>query len=96
MRRYVLGDTQSEDGVVNYKGRMWDIFYGHTVVGCDRYSKHTKMGATLPVLKNEIEDFFFARLGTGRTSQNRPATMRIRIYTIVKFISAENICTLHF
>ena len=27
----------------------------------------TKMGVTLPVLKNEIEDFFFARLGTGRT-----------------------------
>ena len=24
-----------------------------------------KYGATLPVLKNEIEDFFFARLGTG-------------------------------
>ena len=25
-------------------------------------------GGTLPVLKNEIIDFFFARLGTGRTS----------------------------
>ena len=23
------------------------------------------MGVTLPVLKNEIKDFFFARLGTG-------------------------------
>ena len=26
------------------------------------------------MLKNEIEDFFFARLGTGRTSHNRRAT----------------------
>ena len=26
----------------------------------------------------------------------RPATTRMRIYTIVKFISDENICTLHF
>ena len=67
MRRYVLGDAQSEDGVINDKGMMGDIFYGHTVVGNNTYSIYTKMGATIPVLKNEIEDFFFARLGTGRT-----------------------------
>ena len=39
--------------------------FWHTVVGCDTYSKNSKMGVTLPVLKNEIIDFFFARLGTG-------------------------------
>ena len=43
------------------------IFYWHSVVGNDTYSIYTKLGATLPVLKNEIKDFFFARLGTGRT-----------------------------
>ena len=36
-----------------------------SVVGLSTYSKCTKMGVTLPVLKNEIIDFFFARLGTG-------------------------------
>ena len=41
------------------------IFYVHNVVALSTYSKHTKMGGTLPVLKNEIGDFFFARLGTG-------------------------------
>ena len=49
------------------------------------------MGATLPVLKNEIRDFFFARLGTGRTSQNRRATTRLRMDTIVEFIGVENV-----
>ena len=53
---------------------IFSIFYNHSVVGNDTYSAYTKMGATLPVLKNEIRDFFFARLGTGRTSQNRRAT----------------------
>ena len=43
------------------------IFYRFSVVGNDTYFIDTKMGGTLPVLKNEIEDFFFARLGTGRT-----------------------------
>ena len=40
----------------------------HSVVGDDTYSLYTKLGGTLPVLKYEIRDFFFARLGTGRTS----------------------------
>ena len=43
------------------------IFYWHNVFGGNIYFIYTKMGGTLPVLKNEIEDFFFARLGTGRT-----------------------------
>ena len=50
------------------------ILYGVSFVGNDTYFTYTKMGATLPVLKNEIRDFFFARLGTGRTSQGRRAT----------------------
>ena len=37
----------------------------HSVVGNVPNLKHTKMSGTLPVLKNEIGDFFFARLGTG-------------------------------
>ena len=41
------------------------IFYWHSIVGINTYSNNTKMGVTLPVLKNEIIDFFFARLGTG-------------------------------
>ena len=44
---------------------LGSIFYGHSVVGEGIYSIYTKMGGTLPVLKNEIKDFFFARLGTG-------------------------------
>ena len=43
------------------------IFYWQNVFGNNTYFTYTKMGGTLPVLKNEIEDFFFARLGTGRT-----------------------------
>ena len=43
------------------------MLYKHSVVGLYTYFKYTKMGVTLPVLKNEIIDFFFARLGTGRT-----------------------------
>ena len=46
-------------------GVLVHIFYGHNVVGGNTYSIYTKMGVTLPVLKNEIKDFFFARLGTG-------------------------------
>ena len=38
-------------------------------------------GGTLPVLKNEIGDFFFARLGTGRTLKCRPATSRTHTST---------------
>ena len=63
---------------------MGSIFYVLSIVGCNTCFIGTKMGATLPVLKNEIRDFFFARLGTGRTSQNRRATMRLRMYVIGK------------
>ena len=42
------------------------IFYLHSFVSIATYFTYTKMGGTLPVLKNEIEDFFFARC-TGRT-----------------------------
>ena len=68
-----------------------EMLYRHTVVGNNTYFTYTKMGATLPVLKNEIKDFFFARLGTGRTSQNRRATSRLRMDTIVEFIGVGNV-----
>ena len=48
------------------------IFYLHSFVSIATYFTYTKMGGTLPVLKNEIEDFFFARLGTGRTFTTVP------------------------
>ena len=67
MRRYVLGDGQSENMFINWKGFMVSIFYEHSVVGGVVNYKYFIYGVTLPVLKNEIEDFFFARLGTGRT-----------------------------
>ena len=50
------------------------ILYRRSVVGEIVNYLGVIYGATLPVLKNEIRDFFFARLGTGRTSQNRRAT----------------------
>ena len=53
--------------VVVVKLVLGSIFYLYNVVVYNTYFTYTKMGATLPVLKNEIEDFFFARLGTGRT-----------------------------
>ena len=53
---------------------MGSRFHKHIVVGDNTYFTDTKMGATLPAFKYEIEDFFFTRLGTGRTSQNRRAT----------------------
>ena len=53
-------------------------------------------GVTLPVLKNEIEDFFFARLGTGRTYRYslrrnacRHATTRLRMYTVIRIYRCE-------
>ena len=49
-----------------YGGLVY-IFYRHNIVGNNTYSKYTKMGGTLPAFKYEIEDFFFTRLGTGRT-----------------------------
>ena len=42
-----------------------EISYVISVVVGNTYFIYTKMGVTLPVLKNEIKDFFFARLGTG-------------------------------
>ena len=42
-----------------------EILYVISVVVGNTYFTYTKMGGTLPVLKNEIKDFFFARLGTG-------------------------------
>ena len=77
-------------------GEIGSIFHWHSVVGNNTYFTCTKMGATLPVLKNEIRDFFFARLGTGRTSQNRRATSRLRMNVIVEFIGVENICVWYF
>ena len=44
------------------------IFYRHNVVVTDQQLLGDIYGGTLPVLKNEIIDFFFARLGTGRAS----------------------------
>ena len=41
-----------------------EISYVISVVVGNTYFIYTKMGVTLPVLKNEIKDFFFARLGT--------------------------------
>ena len=93
MRRYVLGDVQSEYMFINWKWFMVSIFYEHNVVGEVVNYKYFIYGVTLPVLKNEIEDFFFARLGTGRTYRYslrrnvcRHATTRLRIDTIKEFI----------
>ncbi|PVY95539.1 hypothetical protein C7381_10165 [Ezakiella coagulans] len=41
------------------------IFKTHSVVGEVVYYINDIYGGTLPVLKNEIGDFFLARLGTG-------------------------------
>ena len=67
------------------------IFYIHTVVGGVVNCSGVIYGVTLPVLKYEIEDFFFARLGTGRTqlcslrhNVCRHATTRTDAYTIIK------------
>ena len=61
-------------------GVLVHIFYGHNVVGGNTYSTYTKMGVTLPVLKNEIKDFFFARLGTGG---NYDPTLRFGEHTMM-------------
>ena len=81
MRRYFFGNVHSENTFINYKIDVVYIFYVHNVVALSTNSKHTKMGGTLPVLKNEIGDFFFARLGTGRTLKCRPATLRTKAST---------------
>ena len=46
-RRYVLGDTQSEDMFINWKGFMASILNGFTVVGNNTYSKNTIMGGAM-------------------------------------------------
>ena len=78
---------------INWKGFMVSIFYEYSVVGGVVNYKYFIYGVTLPVLKNEIEDFFFARLGTRRTYRYslrrnlcRHATSRLRIDTIKEFI----------
>lgn len=64
-RKYIMIDG------VEYKiGGFGSIFYKYTVVDVNTYYMYTNMGGTLPAFKYEIEDFFFARLGTGRTSQS--------------------------
>ena len=44
MRRYVLGDGQSEYMFINWKGFMISIFYVLSVVGDNTYFMDTKMG----------------------------------------------------
>ena len=71
------------------------IFYRHNVVGGVVNLIDDIYGGTLPVLKNEIIDFFFARLGTGRTSlfltsQRMPS--RYNAYTCI--YNFENIIIL--
>ena len=56
MRRYFLGNAQSEERFVNYKIGIVYIFYMHNVVALSTNSKHTKMGGTLPAFKYEIKD----------------------------------------
>ena len=60
----------------------------HNFVGLSTYSKCTKLGVTLPVLKNEIIDFFFARLGTGGnydpTLLFGKRTERIKVYKLLE------------
>ena len=46
------------------KGRINNVKNTSLLVGLYKWINDI-YGATLPVLKNEIEDFFFARLGTG-------------------------------
>ena len=53
-------------------GGIWvkvlgSMLYRNNVVCGDVNCINVIYGGTLPVLKNEIIDFFFARLGTGRT-----------------------------
>ena len=62
---------------------MVKIFYWHNVVGGVVNCTNDIYGGTLPVLKNEIKDFFFARLGTG-SIYGLPLRMRTNAYKIVK------------
>ena len=80
-RRYFFGNVQSENMFINYKIGIVYMFYMHNVVTLSTNSKHTKMGGTLPAFKYEIVDFFFTRLGTGKTLKCRPATSRTDAYT---------------
>ena len=80
--------THNDGWIWNLIKGLGSIFYKRSVVGNNTYSIYTKMGATLPVLKNEIKNFFFARLGTGRTSQNRRATA---VFSVLYKITANTI-----
>ena len=74
------------DKIIDCNGAIVSIFYKQSVVGNNTYPTYTKMGGTLPAFKNEIEDFFFTRLGTGRTLKCRPATVRLLIHIIGELI----------
>ena len=62
-------------------GVFGSILYLHSVVGGVVNFFDDIYGGTLPVLKNEIKDFFFARLGTGGI-YDPPLQRRIQVYTI--------------
>ena len=65
MRRYFLGNVQSENMFINYKIDVVYIFYMHSIVDNIPNLIRVKYGGTLPAFKYEIKDFFFTRLGTG-------------------------------
>ena len=44
MRRYVLGDVQSEDVFINGMRFLGSIFYWHSVVGNNTYYMYTELG----------------------------------------------------
>ena len=82
----ILKNTSCE----NLFGIFGSIFYRFSVVGGVVNCIGLIYGGTLPVLKNEIGDFFFARLGTGRTYRFslrhnvcRPATTRLHIQLMI-------------
>ena len=99
LEEYVLIKIYCEYSCGNCIGDFVSIFYTHTVVGGVVNCMGVIYGVTLPVLKYEIEDFFFARLGTGRTHRCslrhnvcRHATTRLRMYAILKYFGVKCIC----
>lgn len=75
-RKYIM-----IDGAEYEIGGFGSIFYKYTVVDVNTYYMYTKMGGTLPAFKYEIEDFFFTRLGTGRTSQSVTLRRHLNFHT---------------
>ena len=73
---------------------FWEMFNKHTVVVGNIYSMYTKMGVTLPVLKNEIKDFFFARLGTG--GNYNPTLLLGRRAMMDKFIYCKSFIRINY